>query len=86
MNDKGKPKRPKMKGAMDSVARYLGMPEVGLTIMNGAQDCGDLTRRLTRESATTVDLQRATAEALAYLGYLKRFAAKSGEEERGEED
>jgi CRISPR/Cas system CMR-associated protein Cmr5 small subunit len=85
-NDKGRPKRPGMKAAMDSVAVHLSNPQLGLDLMKDAKDANDIIARLTQPPATPADLQRASAEALDYIGYLKRFAQKAGDESGQETD
>ncbi len=76
-NDKGEPKRMGMCEAMRSVATLLALDALGIEAMSGATDAGDIVTRLS--AAESAELQRATTEALAYLGYLKRFA-RPGEE------
>lgn len=76
-NDEREPKRPGMKHAMDSVATLLAQDVFAMAAMSGAADAGDLISKLSKAPST--DLQRATAEALAYLAYLKRFVRVEGE-------
>ncbi|MDA1277405.1 MAG: hypothetical protein O2960_25660 [Verrucomicrobia bacterium] len=85
-NDKGKTKRPGMKSAMDSVAIHLSNPQLGFPLMKDATSAADLISRLTKAPAKAADLQRASSEALNYLGYLKRFAQKVGDESHPEGD
>ncbi len=68
--EEGKTPRAKMKAAADGLARHLAavMPSVG-AVATGS----DLAANLARGDGLT--LQRATTEALAYLSYLKRYAA-----------
>lgn len=84
-NDKGKPKRKGMMEAMKSVAFHLGSMPGGVPVMKDAKSAEELVQRLTSPSAGPLDLQRATDEALAYLGYLKRFATQAGEERPAED-
>lgn len=77
------PKRPDLKKAMDGVAEHLARPELHLAVLANATHAEALIQRLS--ASTSLDLQRATAEALAYLSYVKRFATKPGQEEQGEE-
>lgn len=79
-NDKGKAKRPGMKAAMDSAALHLGRDELGIALLKGAKSAMEISKRLSNPPATAFDLQRASTETLAYLGYLKRFASKAGED------
>lgn len=67
----GIPKRSGMKAAMDGAAEHLA--EQG--IVPECSDSDALVKRLTEVSSAA--LQEATAEALAFLGYVKRFAAKA---------
>jgi CRISPR type III-B/RAMP module-associated protein Cmr5 len=66
-----KDNRKGMAAAADSLARHLSnsLPEIG-----AARSGTELCVKLAGMSNQT--LQRATAEALAYLSYLKRFAEK----------
>jgi CRISPR/Cas system CMR-associated protein Cmr5 small subunit len=69
-NDRNQPKRPGMKMALDAVAGHLAGRGL-LTAGNASAD------GLIDELSSNPDafpLQRATVEALAYLGYMKRFA------------
>ncbi len=77
------PKRPDLKKAMDGVAEHLARPELHLAVLANATHTEALIQRLS--ASTSLDLQRATAEALAYLSYVKRFATKAGQDEQGEE-
>lgn len=77
----GSPKRPLMKAAMDAVAKHLALPVHGIDVLVGAQHSDTMVNRLSKDETnrprpTVSDLQRATIEALAYLGYLKRFSVK----------
>lgn len=73
-----------MKNAMDAAAQHLKHPIHGLTVLAGCADAGTLIERLTKghqgEDATSLHLQRATSEALAFLAFLKRFATKEKKE------
>lgn len=67
--------------AFDGVAEHLGNPKLRIDILNGCSGTQDLFNRLTepREGGrrpNSQDLQRATAEALEFLAYLKRRATK----------
>jgi CRISPR type III-B/RAMP module-associated protein Cmr5 len=68
--EEGKEPRKKMRAAADSIAQHLTktIPEIG-----GASSGQALGTALAKGSDLT--LQRATTEALAYLVYLKRYAA-----------
>ena len=72
----GEPKRKEMKAVMDGVATHLAT----LGIASGAKDSGSLVAKLA--AAQSTELQRATAEALAFIGYVKRFATKEGGKEK----
>ncbi len=76
-NDKSRPKRPAMQAVMNGVAEHLSSQEIG--IVPGANDADSLIKLLSNEKdpqANSLRLQRATAEALAFIGYVKRFATK----------
>ena len=65
--------RPELVAALDAVAAYL--KSRGL-INSPAGNCGGMIQDLSQRPS--LNLQRATTEALAYLAYLKRFATKGG--------
>jgi CRISPR-associated protein Cmr5 len=65
----GKDKRAGMKKAFDGIAAYLKSRSL-TTATTGQALISDLAAK------DSLTLQRATAEALAYLAYLKRFAQK----------
>lgn len=77
-------KRGPMKAAMNAVADHLA--ELGLINKvereNGISENPDAEAMLEdlAERPDAAPLQRATAEALAYLSYLKRFAATERED------
>ena len=78
-NKEGGAKREEMQDAMNQVAQHLKNPVLGITVLSGCSSAQDLIAKLTTTTpvrATSNDLQRATAEALAFLSYLKRFAVK----------
>lgn len=80
-NDKGVPKRPAMQAVMNGVAEHLASPQIG--IVPGAKDADSLIKLLSNENdpqANSLRLQRAAAEALAFIGYVKRFATKEKSE------
>ena len=63
--------RPKQKGSrliVPAIAEHLSTKEVGIC---SAETPEDLVEELSHRDATT--LRQATAEALAYLAYLKRY-------------
>ena len=78
--DGGQPKRAEMKNAMDAAAGHLCNPIHGIAVLSGRTTTEQLIDALSHDSADSLDLQRATAEALAFLAYLKRFTSKEGEE------
>lgn len=63
--------RPQLKNAMAATARHLA--DRGIAA-RGTANIPDLIRDLSTKDS--INLQRATSEALAYLAYLKRFAKK----------
>jgi CRISPR-associated protein Cmr5 len=76
-NERGQPKRRAMQAVMKGVAEHLASTDIG--IAPGATDPDSLVRLLTNRndpSANSTRLQRATAEALLLIGYVKRFATK----------
>jgi len=79
--DHDQPKREKMKNAMDAVAKHLAKPIHGIGILQNKVSGRDLIAALSGGQATSDDLQRATAEALAFLSYLKRFTTKEEQEQ-----
>jgi len=68
-------KRKEMAEVLDGTAQHLANPIHGLTVLKAINDARALTKALS-ENASSADLQRATAEALAFIGYVKRFARK----------
>ena len=60
-----------MKKALDATARHLAARG---HLASGTNNVADLIQDLSRRSSH--ELQRATAEALAFIAYLKRFAPK----------
>ena len=79
--ENGQPKRPEMKSAMDGAAQHLAHAQHGIAVLAGKSTAKQMVEALTAADASSSDLQRATAEALAYLAYLKRFATKQGDGE-----
>lgn len=71
------PKRLAMQVVMDGAAAHLAASEIN--IVPGATNAESLIDRLTNPNdcrANSIRLQRATAEALSFIGYVKRFATK----------
>jgi CRISPR/Cas system CMR-associated protein Cmr5 small subunit len=62
--------------AANGMALHLANAVHGITALNGVTDAAGLVRALSAR-ATSLDLQRATAEALAFLSYVKRFARRN---------
>lgn len=60
--------------ACDETAKHLASMDID--VLKGCGSAKDIISSLTVNTATSMDLQRATQEALAFFGYLKRFAAK----------
>ncbi|MGP8201649.1 MAG: type III-B CRISPR module-associated protein Cmr5 [Limisphaerales bacterium] len=75
-------KRPKMATVMNGVAKHLANSIHGLIVMKDCANAGAMIDRLSTR-ATSGELQRATTEALAFIGFVKRFAKKG---EAGTED
>lgn len=63
--------RPQLKIAMAAIAKHLADRGIGAP---GTEDIPGLIRDLSGKDS--LNLQRATSEALAFLAYLKRFAKK----------
>lgn len=70
----GKTARAGLKFACDRTADHLSRH--GIPVLNNKTDAYALIQALSGTQASSADLQRATAEALHFFGYLKRFAAK----------
>lgn len=79
-NNEGEAKREEMQDAMNCVALHLAKGVHGIKPLNGCTSAQDLITKLSKSPSTSSDLQRATAEALLLLGYLKRFAVKESEQ------
>jgi CRISPR/Cas system CMR-associated protein Cmr5 small subunit len=71
-------KRPEMAAVMNGVARHLANKVFAITPLAGCQDARAMIGALSL-GAESADLQRATTEALAFIGYVKRFARKEGD-------
>lgn len=61
--------------AANGMALHLANAVHGITALSGVRDASGLVRALSAK-ATSLDLQRATAEALAFFSYVKRFAKR----------
>lgn len=70
----GKSTRAGLRFACDRTADHLARH--GIKVLNDITNAKGLIEALSNAPATSADLQRATAEALLFLSYLKRFAAK----------
>ncbi len=70
-SDGGGESRSEMKQAMEATARHLADQKL---VADSEGNLEKFARNLSGESSQK--LQRATAEALAYIGYLRRFARK----------
>ena len=73
----GSEARAKMEDALDSLAWHLADPRLGIACLSGATTAAGLSDRLCDAGATPLDLQRATAESLAFFAFLKRYAIKT---------
>jgi len=69
----GKSTRAGMKSVMDHASQHLKNPVLGLDSLAGVTNAQGLIRALTESGGSSNVLQRATAEVLAFLGYVKRF-------------
>jgi CRISPR type III-B/RAMP module-associated protein Cmr5 len=65
-------KRPEMNAAAVGIAQHLADPRLQLPGLTSCRDADSLLQALGK--LQSLDLQRATDEALAFLSYLKRFA------------
>jgi CRISPR-associated protein Cmr5 len=74
-------KRPKMAVVVTALAQHLGNSVFGLRSLAGCENTKAMIKALS-EKADSAELQRATVEALAFIGYVKRFARK----ERADQD
>lgn len=79
----GTPRRSDMKAALDGATQHLANQNLGITVLQGCNDAAGLLRKLS--AADSIHLQRATSEALAFIGYVKRFTTKEGSEEGRDE-
>jgi CRISPR/Cas system CMR-associated protein Cmr5 small subunit len=73
-NEEDGAKRPEMAAVMNGVARHLANDAHGMPVLKGVANAQQMLEKLT--GADSADLRRATAEALAFVGYVKRFATK----------
>lgn len=78
----GGAKRPGMQAAINGAAEHLASRHLGLPLPPHCTTAQSLIDSLVK--ATSADLQRASTEALAFLGYVKRFAKSSGSADREE--
>lgn len=62
--------------ACDKTAEHLAASVHGIDVLQNVATGKALIEKLGGNQAASSDLQRATAEALAFFGYLKRFAHK----------
>ncbi len=72
--EEGKEARAGIKKACDETAEHLGDKIHGISVIFGVKNGLDLVRKLSAAPATSLDVQRATNEALSFFNYLKRFA------------
>jgi len=74
--EEGKTTRDGIRFACDKTTEHLADEEIGISVLKGKTKARGLVESLSSNKATCLDLQRATAEALQFFGYLKRFAEK----------
>jgi len=72
----GREARSGISAALEGMATHLANPVHGISILKNAKTADSLLRALSGNGATSLDLQRATAEALAFFSYVKRFAQR----------
>ncbi len=75
-NDKGGYVREKMTSVMNESAKHLSNSIFGFNF--SSQNAEDLLKNLSNSSS--YDLQRATAEILEFISYVKRFAVKESKD------
>lgn len=63
----------------DAIARHLADPDVGV-VSESVTDRRSLMDHLTAKSTSSEELKQATAEAMAWLTYARRFVKKSKED------
>jgi CRISPR/Cas system CMR-associated protein Cmr5 small subunit len=73
-SEEGKSTRAGMKHACDCTASHLSSH--GIPILSNARNASALIEALSSGHATSLDLQRATSEALQFFAFLKRFAER----------
>lgn len=73
--------RPGFSAIFDAIARHLSSEAIA--IVNGVSNARQLITRLSESDSHTLKL--ATAEALEWLGYARRFVAGSASDNNGEE-
>src|ERR1039458_128308 len=76
-NETAGAKRPAMAIVMNGVAEHLANNVFAINALRGCKDAAGMIKALSQSSDSS-DLQRGTAEALAFIGYVKRFATKQG--------
>lgn len=81
-NESDGSKRPAMSVVMKGVAKHLSNDVFAIRALAGCEDTGAMIEALTQCPDST-DVQRATTEALAFIGYVKRFATKEGDGAEG---
>jgi len=62
--------------ACDKAAEHLAQEVHGISVLKNQHTAREMISALCSSMASSVDLQRATAETLAFFSYLKRFADK----------
>ena len=76
-SEDGKDARKGIRFACDQTAEHLANTIHGIAVLANRRTGSALIDTLSKDPASTQDLQRATAEALAFFAFLKRFAAKN---------
>jgi CRISPR/Cas system CMR-associated protein Cmr5 small subunit len=72
--EKDKDTRAGMNAACEATAKHLALNIHGISVLRTVANGTQLVAALSKDPATSLDVQRATAESLAFLSYLKRFA------------
>ncbi len=69
----GRGNRSGLAAASDGMARHLANPVHGIASLKNVHSGAELIQKLST-IGSSLELQRATAEALAFFAYVKRFA------------
>lgn len=79
-NDRGGFRYEAHKLAFDAIAKHLCDPEIRI-LPEGCNNLEKMAEHLTGNETTSEDLKLATAEAMAWLNYARRFVTRNGPQE-----